>query len=68
MIPEVLSLKREELYFLNDCLRKCGCGMWRAGRILDPTILRVPTEGRDLAVFLEKRKESRRSVDEAGIF
>ena len=37
MIPEVLSLKREELHFLNDCLRKCDCGMWRAGRILDPT-------------------------------
>ena len=36
-IPEVLSLKREGLHFLNDCLRKCDCGMWRAGRILDPT-------------------------------
>ena len=36
-IPEVLSLKREGLHFLNDCLTKCDCGMWRAGRILDPT-------------------------------
>ena len=36
-IPEVLSLKREGLHFLNDCLRKCDCGMWRAGRIMDPT-------------------------------
>ena len=36
-IPEVLSLKSEGLHFLNDCLRNCNCGMWRAGRILDPT-------------------------------
>ena len=36
-IPEVHSLKREGLHFLNDCLRKCDFGMWRAGRILDPT-------------------------------
>ena len=56
MIPEVLSLKREELHFLNDCLRKCDCGMWRAGRILDPTKLRVPTEGRDLAAFPGKEE------------
>ena len=36
-IPEVLSLKSEGLHYLNDCLRKWDCGMWRAGRILDPT-------------------------------
>ena len=36
-IPEVLSLKREGLHYLNDCLRKCDCSIWRAGRILDPT-------------------------------
>ena len=36
-IPEVLSLKRVGLHYLNDCLRKCDCGMWRAGRILGPT-------------------------------
>ena len=35
-IPEVLSLKSEGLHFLNDCLRKCDFGMWRASRILDP--------------------------------
>ena len=45
----MLSLEREGLHFLNDCLRNCNCGMWKAGRILDPTSLRVPTEGRDLA-------------------
>ena len=48
-IPEVLSLKREGLRFLNDCLRKCDCGMWKVVRILDPTKLRIPTECRDLA-------------------
>ena len=36
-IREVVSVKKEALHFLNDCLRKCDCGMWRAGRILDPT-------------------------------
>ena len=39
----------EGLHFLNDCLRKCDCGMWKAVRILDPTKLRVPPEARDLA-------------------
>ena len=55
-IPEVLSLKREGLHFLNDCLRKCDCGMWSSGRILDPTYFRVPTEGRDLAASPGKEK------------
>ena len=36
-IPEVPSLKREGVHFLYDCLRKRDCGMWTAGRILDPT-------------------------------
>ena len=36
-IPEVLSLKSEGPHYLNGCLRKCDCSMWRAGRILDPT-------------------------------
>ena len=36
-IPEVHSLKSEGLHYLNDCLRKCDCGMGRAGRILGPT-------------------------------
>ena len=36
-IPEVHPLKSEGLHYLNDCLRKCDCGMGRAGRILGPT-------------------------------
>ena len=36
-ILEMLSLESEGLHYLNDCLRKCDCGMWRAARILDPT-------------------------------
>ena len=63
----MLSLESEGLHFLNDCLRKCDCGMWRAGRILDPTYLRVPTEAEIWQLLLEKSKVSRRSVDEAGI-
>ena len=40
---------------------KCDCSMGRAGRILDPTSLRVPTEGRGLAA--SPGKEERRPGD-----
>ena len=72
----MLSLESEGLNILNDCLRKSDCGMWRAGRILDPTSLRVPTEGRDLAASPGKEErvqeicgrgwDSVRSILEAG--
>ena len=60
-------MKSEGLHYLNDCLRKCDCGMGRAGRILGPTKLRVLLKAEIWQLLLERRKVSRRSVDEAGI-
>ena len=63
----MLSLESEGLHFLNDCLRKCDCGLWRAGRSWIPHNFRFLLKAEIWQLLLEKRKESRRSVDEAGI-
>ena len=52
----MLSLKREGLHYLKECLRKCACGMGRAVRILGPKYLRVPTEAEIWQLLLENLK------------
>ena len=41
--------------------------MWRAGRILDPNNFGFLLKAEIWQLLLEKRKESRRPMDEAGI-
>ena len=60
-------MESEALNILNDCLRKCNCGRWRAGRIQDPTYFGFVLKAEIWQLLLAKRIESRRSLDEAGI-
>ena len=66
-IPEVLSFKKEELNYLNDCLRKWDCGIGRAPESWIPHNFGFLLKAEIWQLLLEKGKESRRFVDDAGM-
>ena len=60
-------MKSEGLHYLNDCLRKCDCAWGGLAESWVPHNFWFLLKAEIWQLLPEKRKESRRSVDKAGI-